>query len=56
MNVVVVDKPVDVLTHSKVALNDEFTVAEFCAHSQSYHRDTNRWHNTQSSIATRVVY
>lgn len=41
-NVVVIDKPVGVLTHSKGALNDEFTVAEFLRPLTSYHADTNR--------------
>lgn len=41
-NVVVVDKPIGVLTHSKGALNDEFTVAEFFRSLTSYHSDTNR--------------
>lgn len=41
-NVVVIDKPAGVLTHSKGALNDEFTVAEFLRPLTSYHADTNR--------------
>lgn len=41
-NVVVIDKPAGVLTHSKGALNDEFTVAEFLRPLTSYHSDTNR--------------
>lgn len=41
-NVVVVDKPIGVLTHSKGALNDEFTVAEFFRPLTTYHSDTNR--------------
>lgn len=41
-NVIVIDKPVGVLTHSKGALNDEFTVAEFFRPLTSYHSDTNR--------------
>lgn len=41
-NVVVVDKPIGVLTHSKGALNDEFTVAEFFRPLTTYHADTNR--------------
>lgn len=41
-NVVVVDKPIGVLTHSKGALNDEFTVAEYFRALTSYHSDTNR--------------
>ena len=41
-NVVVINKPVGVLTHSKGALNDEFTVAEFLRPRTTYHADTNR--------------
>lgn len=41
-NVIVIDKPVGVLTHSKGALNDEFTVAEFVRPKTSYKSDTNR--------------
>lgn len=41
-NVVVINKPVGVLTHSKGALNDEFTVAEFFRPLTTYHVDTNR--------------
>lgn len=41
-NVIVIDKPVGVLTHSKGALNDEFTVAEFVRSKTSYKSDTNR--------------
>lgn len=41
-NVIVIDKPVGVLTHSKGALNDEFTVAEFVRPKTSYKADTNR--------------
>lgn len=41
-NVIVVNKPIGVLTHSKGALNDEFTVAEFFRPLTSYHQDTNR--------------
>lgn len=41
-NVVVINKPVGVLTHSKGALNDEFTVAEFFRPLTTYHADTNR--------------
>ena len=41
-NVVVVDKPVGVLTHSKGALNDEFTVAEFFRRYTTVGLDTNR--------------
>ena len=41
-NVIVINKPVGVLTHSKGALNDEFTVGEFFRRFASYHKDTNR--------------
>lgn len=41
-NVVVINKPIGVLTHSKGALNDEFTVAEFFRPLTTYHADTNR--------------
>ncbi len=41
-NVLVVDKPAGILTHSKGALNDEFTVADFFARYCDYHKDTNR--------------
>ena len=41
-NVIVIDKPLGVLTHSKGALNDEFTVAEFVRQKTSYKQDTNR--------------
>ncbi len=41
-NVIVIDKPVGVLSHSKGALNDEFTVAEFVRSKTSYKHDTNR--------------
>lgn len=41
-NVIVINKPVGVLTHSKGALNDEFTVADFFKKYSTYHRDTNR--------------
>jgi 23S rRNA pseudouridine1911/1915/1917 synthase len=41
-NVIVIDKPLGVLTHSKGALNDEFTVAEFVRAKTSYKQDTNR--------------
>lgn len=40
--VVVVDKPTGVLTHSKGAFNDEFTVADFMRRYTSYHVDTDR--------------
>ena len=41
-NVMVINKPVGVLTHSKGALNEEFTVAEFVRPFTSYKADTNR--------------
>ncbi len=41
-NVIVINKPVGVLTHSKGALNDEFTVADFFRRYSTYHLDTNR--------------
>ena len=41
-NVVVIDKPVGVLTHSKGALNDEFTVAEFFRRYTTVGLDTSR--------------
>lgn len=41
-NIIVIDKPLGVLTHSKGALNDEFTVAEFVRSKTKYKSDTNR--------------
>jgi 23S rRNA pseudouridine1911/1915/1917 synthase len=41
-DVIVINKPAGVLTHSKGALNDEFTVAEFVRPLTSYKTDTNR--------------
>lgn len=41
-NVVVVNKPAGVLTHSKGALNEEFTVADFFRPRTTYHMETNR--------------
>ena len=41
-NVIVINKPVGVLTHSKGALNDEFTVAEFFRRYTTVGLDTNR--------------
>ncbi len=41
-NVLVINKPVGVLSHSKGALNDEFTVAEFVRSKTTYKADTNR--------------
>lgn len=41
-NVIVINKPVGILTHSKGALNDEFTVASFFGRYSTYGIDTNR--------------
>ena len=41
-HVIVVNKPEGVLTHSKGALNDEFTVADFFRRYTTYALDTNR--------------
>lgn len=41
-NVIVVNKPSGVLSHSKGALNNEFTVATFLARFSTYNTDTNR--------------
>ncbi|HRF28573.1 MAG TPA: RluA family pseudouridine synthase [Candidatus Saccharibacteria bacterium] len=41
-DVIVVDKPVGVLTHSKGEVNEEFTVADFFKPKTTYHADTNR--------------
>lgn len=41
-NVIVIDKPVGILTHSKGADNDEFTVADFFKRYTNYGVDTNR--------------
>lgn len=41
-NVIVINKPIGVLTHSKGALNDEFTVAEFFRRYTTVGLDTNR--------------
>lgn len=41
-NVIVIDKPVGVLTHSKGALNDEFTVADFFRSYTTYQVDSSR--------------
>lgn len=40
--VIVINKPVGILTHSKGTLNDEFTVADFFRRYSKYHLDTNR--------------
>lgn len=41
-NVIVINKPIGVLSHSKGAMNDEFTVAGFFARYSTYNADTNR--------------
>ena len=41
-NVIVINKPIGVLSHSKGALNDEFTVADFFSRYTSYNDGTNR--------------
>jgi 23S rRNA pseudouridine1911/1915/1917 synthase len=41
-NVIVINKPVGVLTHSKGALNDEFTVAEYVRPKTTYQASSNR--------------
>lgn len=41
-NVIVIEKPAGILSHSKGALNDEFTVADFFKRYSSYNADTNR--------------
>lgn len=41
-NVIVVDKPSGILTHSKGLLNDEFTVADFFRRYTTFNKDTNR--------------
>ena len=41
-NVIVIDKPMGVLTHAKGELNEEFTVAEFVRPSTTFGVDTNR--------------
>jgi 23S rRNA pseudouridine1911/1915/1917 synthase len=41
-NVIVVNKPIGVLTHSKGALNDEFTIADFFRRYTTFGLDTNR--------------
>lgn len=41
-NVIVINKPAGVLSHSKGALNDEFTVADFFRRYSTYNLDTNR--------------
>lgn len=41
-NVIVINKPIGILTHAKGALNDEFTVADFFRRYSTYNLDTNR--------------
>lgn len=41
-NVIVINKPIGVLTHAKGALNEEFTVGEFFRSYCTYNADTNR--------------
>lgn len=41
-NVIVINKPVGILTHSKGALNEEFTVAEFFRRYTTYNLETDR--------------
>ncbi len=41
-NVIVINKPIGVLSHSKGAMNDEFSVATFFARYCDYNKDTNR--------------
>lgn len=41
-NIIVINKPIGVLTHAKGALNDEFTVAEFFRRYTTVGLDTNR--------------
>lgn len=41
-HVIVINKPVGILTHSKGALNDEFTVADFFRRYSTYNADSNR--------------
>ncbi len=41
-SVIVINKPIGVLTHSKGALNDEFTVADFFKRYTTYQQDMNR--------------
>jgi 23S rRNA pseudouridine1911/1915/1917 synthase len=41
-DIIVINKPIGVLTHAKGALNDEFTVAEFFRRYTTYNLDTNR--------------
>jgi 23S rRNA pseudouridine1911/1915/1917 synthase len=41
-NVIVINKPIGVLSHSKGAMNDEFTVADYFKRYTTYNIDTNR--------------
>lgn len=41
-NVIVINKPVGILSHAKGAINEEFTVADFFKRYSTYNDDTNR--------------
>lgn len=41
-NVIIINKPIGVLSHAKGILNDEFTVADFFRRYSSYNAETNR--------------
>jgi 23S rRNA pseudouridine1911/1915/1917 synthase len=41
-NVIVIDKPIGILSHSKGAMDEEFTVAEFFRGYTTYNSDSNR--------------
>lgn len=41
-NVIVINKPIGILSHAKGVLNDEFTVADFFRNYSTYNIDTNR--------------
>lgn len=41
-NVIVINKPMGILSHAKGALNDEFTVGEFFRRYSTYNADSNR--------------
>lgn len=41
-NVIVINKPIGILSHAKGALSEEFTVGEFFRRYSSYHSDSNR--------------
>lgn len=53
-NVLVLDKPIGVLTHSKGALNDEFTVADFVANQTSAQNSTAEEQNNRMGIVHRL--